>query len=271
MSATSVEGLTFVITGGAQGIGAATARLAVARGASVMVSDLADDLGRALVAELVADGGDAHYHRCDVSDPDQVDALMAATIEAFGSLDVLHNNAGIADAAVAAGHLSLDELPIEAWDKVVAVNLRGPFLCARAAVPHLRRSDNASIINACSIASFVARPRTLAYGATKGALAQLTKGLALELANDGIRVNGYGAGMVETDMASRYLASTGDADAARTAVLTNYLVPELGRPEHVAELVCFLASPAAAFVNGVVWPIDGGILAWRGSADERTS
>jgi NAD(P)-dependent dehydrogenase (short-subunit alcohol dehydrogenase family) len=266
---TSVEGLTFVITGGAQGIGAATARLAARRGAQVVIADLADEAGEALAEEIQGTGGAVRYQRCDVTDPDQVAALMAAAVDAFGGIDVLHNNAGIADAALAAGHLSLDELPLEAWDAVIAVNLRGPFLCARAALAHLRRSANASIVNACSTASFVARPRTLAYGASKGALAQLTKGLALDLADDGIRVVGYGPGMVETDMAARFLASSGDSDAARTAALSNYLVSDLGRPEDVAELVCFLASPAAAFVNGVVWPIDGGFLAWRGSPDER--
>jgi NAD(P)-dependent dehydrogenase (short-subunit alcohol dehydrogenase family) len=266
---TSVEGLTFVITGGAQGIGAATARLAAAKGASVVIADLADEPGAELADEIAAAGGAARYQRCDVTDPDQVAALVDAAVDAFGGIDVLHNNAGIADAALAAGRTSVDELPLEVWDAVVAVNLRGPFLCARAAVPHLRRSSNPSIINACSTASFVARPRTLAYGATKGALAQLTKGLALDLADDGIRVVGYGPGMIETDMAARFLASSGDSDAARAAALSSYLVGDLGRAEDVAELVCFLASPAAAFVNGVVWPIDGGFLAWRGSPDER--
>lgn len=264
-----IQGLTFVITGGASGIGAATAHAAAANGANVVVADLDAGAGDVVVREIAAAGGNAVFSRCDVTDDDEVQATMALADDTFGSLDVLHNNAGVADAGVAGEALSIDRLSVEHWDRVIAVNLRGPFLCVKAAVPYLRRSANASIINAVSIASWVARPSTLAYGASKGGLAQLTKGLALELADDGIRVNAYGPGMVETEMAERFLASSGDADAARRSVLENYLVPQLGRPADIAQLVCFLASPAAAFVNGAVWPIDGGMLAWRATTAER--
>jgi NAD(P)-dependent dehydrogenase (short-subunit alcohol dehydrogenase family) len=265
-----ISGLTFVITGAASGIGAATASLAAASGANVVVADIDDTCGQRVVDGVSAAGGNAIFSACDVTDERQVSATMALADATFGSLDVLHNNAGVADAGVAKGAVSLDELTVEHWDSIIAVNLRGPFLCAKAAVPYLRRSRNPSIINAVSIASWVARPSTLAYGASKGGLAQLTKGLALELADDGIRVNAYGPGMVETEMASRFLSSTGDVDTARRSALENYLVPALGRPEDIAHLVCFLASPQAAFINGAVWPIDGGMLAWRGASAERT-
>jgi NAD(P)-dependent dehydrogenase (short-subunit alcohol dehydrogenase family) len=194
---------------------------------------------------------------------------MDAAAERFGGIDVLHNNAGISDAMLEPDG-TLDTLSMETWDRIMAVNLRAPFVCARAALPFLRRSGRASIINAASIASWVARPHTIAYATSKGGMAMLTRSLALELAPDGIRVNAYGPGMVETGMATRYLSTAPDPGAARAAVLENYLVPRLGQPADIAAVVCFLASPASTFVNGVVWPVDGGFTAWKGRPDERS-
>jgi NAD(P)-dependent dehydrogenase (short-subunit alcohol dehydrogenase family) len=259
--------MSFVITGGAQGIGAATARMAASDGASVVLADIADDAGEALAAEITAAGGRALYCRCDLREDAEIAALMDTAARAFGGIDVLHNNAGIADAMLEPG-ATLESMSLETWDRVMAVNLRAPFVCARAALPHLRASAQASIINAGSIASWLARPHTIAYGASKGGVAMLTRQLALELAPDRIRVNAYGPGMVETEMAERYLAGSRDPGATRAAVLENYLVPQLGRPDDIAAVVCFLASPRSAFVNGVVWPVDGGFTAWKATPVE---
>jgi len=265
-----LQGLAFLVTGGARGIGAATAELAARNGANVMIADILDDAGEQTVARIADTGGSAAYHHCDLTDPGQIGALMEATANRFGGLDVLNNNAGITDALAAGpdGDLSIEGLSVEVWDRVMAVNLRAPFLCVQAALPFLKRSAAASVINAASIASWVARPFTLAYGPSKGGVAQLTKTLALALAPYRIRVNAYGPGVVETEQASALFALADDPEAKRRAVLDNYLVTDLGRPVDVANVVCFLASPQSAFVNGVVWPVDGGFTAWKATLAE---
>ena len=177
----SVQGLRFVITGGAVGIGAGTARLAASRGARVMISDLNDAAGEALAAEINDAGGEAVYRHCNVTDEVQVKALMAAANDAFGGIDVLHNNAGIHESMITED-LTLDTMSRETFEKVVGVNLTGVWLCAKYALPYLRDSENASIINAGSTSSLSGYPQCQAYGASKGAVMQLTKMLAVDLA-----------------------------------------------------------------------------------------
>jgi NAD(P)-dependent dehydrogenase (short-subunit alcohol dehydrogenase family) len=316
-------GMTFVITGAAQGIGAATARMAAGRGANVVVADVDDDTGTRTVADLVAAGGKAVFQHCDVTDVEQVRELMRAAYEAFGGIDVLHNNAGIHDTMLGVP-LSVEEMPIEAWDRVVAVNLRGTWLCAKFAVPYLKQSRRGpSIINAGSTQSLIGGPSSLAYGASKGGVAILTKSLAVDLAKYGIRVNCYCPSATETRMLGGFLSATEDTatedtatedtategtategtategtatevsatevsatevsatevsstedrateDRARTtddraARTQTQLVARIGQPDDIANLVCFLASAEAAYVNGAVWLIDGGSLAWRGT------
>jgi NAD(P)-dependent dehydrogenase (short-subunit alcohol dehydrogenase family) len=262
----SIAGLRFVITGGAAGIGAGTARLAASRGARVVVSDVSDEQGRELVAELTAAGGEAVYCHCDVTDESQVAALMQAAAEAFDGIDVLHNNAGIHESMISSS-LSLETMSRATFEKVMGVNVTGVWLCARYALPYLRRSKCASIINAGSTSSLSGYPQCQAYGASKGAVMQLTKMLAVDLAPDGIRVNCYCPGSIHTQIVDNYLAASADPQAVLNTMTKTHLVPRMGRPLDVAELVCFLASPESAFVNGAVWTIDGGSLAWRGTLD----
>ncbi len=261
-----VDGLRFVITGGAVGIGAGTARLAASRGAKVVVSDMNDEPGQALVEEIRAAGGEAIFQHCDVTDDEQVQGLMAAAAEAFGGIDVLHNNAGIHESMLS-GDLSLEAMSRETFEKVINVNLTGVWLCAKYALPYLRDSDNASIINAGSTSSLSGYPQCQAYGASKGGVMQLSKMLAVDLAPDGIRVNCYCPGSIHTQIVDKFLAAAPDPKAMLNTMTLTHLVPRMGQPVDVAELVCFLASPESAFVNGAVWTIDGGSLAWRGTLD----
>jgi NAD(P)-dependent dehydrogenase (short-subunit alcohol dehydrogenase family) len=260
-----LDGMTFVITGAARGIGAATAALAASRGANVVVADVLDEAGAATVDAVRAAGGNAVFRHCDVSDADEVAALMEAAAAEYGGIDVLHNNAGIHETALVPD-VSFDELPVDVFDRVLGVNLRGTFLCAKAAVPHLKRSTRGpSIVNAGSVASFVGAPRSLAYGTSKGAIALLTKNLAVALAPFGIRVNCYCPAAVETELVRAVNRAHGRDPALSQA--RKHLVNRLGRPEEIASLVCYLASEEAAFVNGAVWLIDGGSLAWRDTLD----
>ena len=179
---------------------------------------------------------------------------------------------------------TFETMPVEVFDRVLAVNLRGAFLCAQKAVPHLKTSKRGpSIVNAGSTASFVGYPYGLAYGSSKGAMTLLTKNLAVALARYGIRVNCYCPASVDTGMVRDVSASIGSFMAGngnggsptRAATSTNpndaqlaaHLVRRIGDPVDIAELVCFLASDAASFVNGAVWLIDGGVLAWRDTAE----
>lgn len=266
----SIEGTRFVITGSAAGIGAATARVAASKGAHVMVSDLASsaEAGGQVVAEIRAAGGTAAFHVCDVTDPEQVEALMAATADRFGGLDVLHNNAGVHETARAGEDTSVESMPIDVFRWVVEVNAVAPWICAKYAVPYLKESSYASIINAASTGSQSAYPRNSAYGTSKGGIRLQTQNLAVDLAPYGIRANCYGPTAIATEMVTRFVEQAEDPAAFEKALVNTSLIPRLGLPEEVGELVCFLASPAASFINGAYILIDGGSLAWRGTVDQ---
>ncbi|MFK8040932.1 SDR family NAD(P)-dependent oxidoreductase [Congregibacter sp.] len=261
-----VENLRIVITGAAVGIGAGTAKLAAQRGASVVLSDLNSKDGEALAAEIVSDGGRAIFVPCDVTNEDDVQALMAAASDAFGGIDVLHNNAGIHESLISSD-LTLETMTRETFERVISVNLTGAWLCAKYALPYLRKSDSPSIINAGSTSSITGYPQCQAYGASKGGIMQLTKMLAVDLAADGIRVNCYCPGAIHTQIVDNFLAAAPDPAAMLSTMTNTHLIPRMGQPVDVAELVCFLASPESEFVNGVVWNLDGGSLAWRGTID----
>ena len=164
-----VNGLNFVITGAGAGIGAGTALVAAGYGARVMVSDTNDADGEAVAARIREAGGVAFYQHCDVTDEGQVQALMQAAGEQLGGIDVLHNNAGIHE-SVLGGGLDLESMSRDTFDKVMAVNVLGPWLCAKYALPWLRMSQQASIINAGSVSSVAGYPNCVAYGSSKGAI-----------------------------------------------------------------------------------------------------
>ena len=159
-------------------------------------------------------------------------------------------------------------MPIEVFRWVVEVNAVAPWVCAKAAVPYLKESDNGSIINAASTGSQSAYPRNSAYGTSKGGIRLQTQNLAVDLAPYGIRVNCYGPTAIATEMVTRFVEQAEDPAAFEKALINTSLIPRLGLPEEVGELVCFLASPQASFINGAYILIDGGSLAWRGTVDQ---
>jgi NAD(P)-dependent dehydrogenase (short-subunit alcohol dehydrogenase family) len=261
-----LDGKVCLVTGAAQGIGRATAvEMARQRAAAVLVSDV-NDVGGEATAELVrAEGAEAHHIHCDVTERDQIEALIEGAVERFGGLDVLHNNAGVHESDLT-DQLTIDTLSEEIWDRVYAINIKAIWLAIKYATPHLRRSERGpAIVNAASIGGLVGYPMAAAYCSTKGAVLMLTKQAAIDLAPE-IRVNCYCPGAIDTPMVAKYYEAAEDRAAVQRALTGTHLIPRLGRPEEVASVVCFLASDAASFLTGTAITIDGGSLAWRGSS-----
>ena len=259
-----LEDKVAIVTGAGQGIGAATARRMAEEGAKVVVSDMNEETGRA-VAEGI--GSAAVFVKADVSSLEDVKQLMSATVDAFGRLDILHNNAGVHETGFTPQATST-ELAEEVWDKVIAINLKGPWMCSKYAAPLLKDAGGGVIVNAASIGGLVGYPMGSAYGPSKAGIVQLTRVMALELAPQGTRVVCYAPGNTETPMVEKYYSDPSLSEEERRMVqqqlLGTHLIPRLARPEEVADLVIFLASDQAAMLTGTCVTIDAGTLAWRG-------
>jgi NAD(P)-dependent dehydrogenase (short-subunit alcohol dehydrogenase family) len=234
-----------------------------ASGGKVVVSDVDTGGGQGTVELIHRGGGEAQFVRADVTDYDDITALMETAVDSFGRLDVLHNNAGIHESSLSA-HTSVDEISDELWDLVLNVNLKSVLRCSRRAARYMREQGGGSIVNAGSTSSFVGYPDGPAYCASKGAIVQLTKCMALEWAADGIRVNCYCPASIDTGMVAAYRGRASSREDIDRMLVGSHLVGRLGDPEEVANLVCFLASDEASFMTGGAYLIDGGSLAWRG-------
>jgi len=247
----ALRGKSTIITGAAGGIGAACAERFCAEGARVVIADVNEDAGSALAARLCASGAEALFRKTDVSDKADVDGLMADTIDAFGRIDVLINNAAVLHIAE---FLDLKE---EDFDKTVSVNLKGYFLCGQAAARHMvSQGDGGSIINMSSVQAVLAVPSILPYVVCKGGINQMTKTMAISLATENIRVNAIGPGTILTDLARTLLAD----EAARTKVLSRTPMGRCGEPEEIAGIAVFLADSDSSYVTGQCIYADGGRL-----------
>jgi NAD(P)-dependent dehydrogenase (short-subunit alcohol dehydrogenase family) len=254
---TRIDGKTAVVTGSGNGIGRAIATTLAAAGASVVVSDVLADDGRRTVAEITDAGGSAVFVAADVSVADQAAALVAAAVDRFGGLDVLVNNAGTGGA-----QLRLHEVEPEDFDRVIDVNLRGTFLCTKYAIPHFLAAGDGRIVNIASTYGLIGAPKAPAYCASKGAIINLTRQLAVDYGPDGIRVNAICPGYIDTGLGRRGPTLSEEQFAASTAVRERAAARQpLGRqaqPAEVAAVALFLASDAASFMTGSIVPVDGG-------------
>jgi NAD(P)-dependent dehydrogenase (short-subunit alcohol dehydrogenase family) len=251
------NGKIAVVTGGGSGIGRATALLLAAEGAKVTVADISADAA-ASVADAARDaGGIARAQTVDVADPDAVAAMVGDTVREFGGLDILHNNA----AALDQNHLDQDVATMElaTWERVIAVNLTGPMLGCRYAVPAMLERGGGSIVNTASAAAFYGSRSLLAYGTSKAGVVALTQYVATAYADRGIRCNAVAPGVVVARAAQDALGGPMGDRLRRYTV--NHPVGRLGYPEDIAEAVAYLASDASAFVTGTVLRIDGGFTA----------
>ena len=251
MSSTRFDfsGQVVVVTGAANGIGAACARLFAASGAKLALWDVDAAAMQALAAEL---GSEARAMRCDVSHRAEVEAATAATIAAFGRIDVLINNAGIFRAA---DFLDISEAD---WDAVIAVNLKGAFLVGQAVARAMATTGGGAIVNMSSVNGVMAIPTIASYNASKGGINQLTRAMALSLADRGIRVNAVAPGTIATELAQKAVLVSAEA---KERIMGRTPLRRLGEPAEIASVCAFLASDAASYMTGEIVAVDGGRLA----------
>jgi NAD(P)-dependent dehydrogenase (short-subunit alcohol dehydrogenase family) len=251
-----LEGKVAIVTGAGSGIGEATARLMAREGASVVVADINGSAAERVAGEL----GSAVVAEVDVSDEPSVIRMVETAVEAFGGLDILHNNAS--DAATAAADTDIVTLDMEVFDRLVAVNLKGVVMGCKHAIPHMLARGGGSIVNTASIEGFVGRGVRAAYGASKAGVVLLTKSVASQYGPRGIRCNAVAPGLVLTPALQHHYTTPERIEAS----LELYPMPRLCVPEDVANAVLFLASDEAGFINGTTLMVEGGASVYMPSA-----
>ena len=254
---TLLEGKIALVTGGASGIGRATASIFAREGAKVVVADVLED-GGAETARMIEDaGGEASFVRCDVTDPASVEALVKRVVEIYGRLDCAFNNAGIEGVPYA----RVADNEVENFDRVIGVNLKGVFLCMKYELPVMLEQGGGAIVNTGSSAGISGVPGLAVYSASKGGVLQLTKAAAVEYARSGIRINAVCPGGVDTPMVARISAQSTAGFREQFMTPPHLSRGQIGAPSEIGEAVTWLASDQASFITGHCMSVDGGLTA----------
>lgn len=249
---TSLTGKVAIVTGGARGIGRAYAEALAGEGAAVLIADMLEVEGTETVAAITANGGRAAFQVVDVSDPASTEAMAARAVAEFGGIDILVNNAAMFASLVGG---PLDQISIERWDRTMAVNVKGPWLCTKAVVPHMRARGGGAIVNQSSISAY-GMPFMLDYTASKAAVIGMTKSVASELGKDNIRVNCIAPGGTATEGYAQIMG--GNMALAEERAKASQLIAEQMTPEAMVGTLLHLVSEGARFVTGQTHVVDGG-------------
>lgn len=250
-----LKGKAALVTGGAKGIGEAIVRLFCQEGADVLIADMCRPEGEALARELNAAGGRALFCQTDVTQPDSVRAAIHTAVERFGALDILVNNAGIVEQDTL-----LEDESEEEWNKVLSVNLYGAFLNCKYALPHLRRSRGC-IVNIASMSGLVATRYCAAYCASKAGIIGLTRAIAADYAQYGVRANALCPAACETPMMKQYFSAYSKQEVEEKVRRLSGPMGRMCQPDEIAQGVLFLAGPESSYVSGIAMPVDGGYTA----------
>jgi NAD(P)-dependent dehydrogenase (short-subunit alcohol dehydrogenase family) len=250
-----LSGRVAIVTGAASGIGRASSLAFAREGAQVIAADLDEQGGKETVARILGQGYEAFFIRTDVTSEMEAKRMVEETIHRWGRIDILFNNAGIVLVK------SLEETTEAEWDRVMSVNVKGAFLVTRHVVPHMRRNGGGAILNTGSIASFTGQAGTPVYTASKGAIALLTKSLALDFGRERIRVNCLCPGITDTPMLREHLGHGAEGEARIRARLSRVPLGEILKPEDVARAALYLVSDDSLGITGVLHVVDGGLLA----------
>ncbi len=242
-----------VVTGGGRGIGEGVARLMAERGYQVAIIDRDAHVGINVANKIGASGVKSAFYQADVSHSGQVNDVFRRIVDDFGRIDALSCNAGIQR------YGTIDTTTEEGWDEVLDVNLKSMFLCSKAAIPHLKASRG-SIVIMSSVQGYATQKNVLAYTTSKHALVGFVRAMALDLAEFGVRVNGVAPGSVRTPMLEKTVSMDADPDKLWKVLDNMHPLGRIGTPREIAEVVAFLASPAASFVTGSMLIADGGLL-----------